>query len=203
MNFVNFSATAVPLKKANIDTDQILPKQFLSGISREGFGQHLFHNWRYLDPQGKIKNPEFVLNQTAYKGAKILISGANFGCGSSREHAPWALAGFGFEVIIASSFADIFYANCINNQILPITLKENVIEKLVEQVTTDPTCIISIDLQAKWLKQNEHLYPFEIIAEYQLSLLNGLDVIEQSLSEKDAIATYEKQRPSWSNISLV
>ena len=131
--FTQHHGLVVPLDAANVDTDQIIPKQFLQKTTRTGFGQHLFHDWRYLDAAGNENNPEFILNQAQYQGASILLTRENFGCGSSREHAPWALQEFGFKVIIGSSFADIFYANCINIGILPITLPETVIEKLFQQ----------------------------------------------------------------------
>lgn len=201
MHFVNFSATGVPLNQANIDTDQILPKQFLSGISREGFGKHLFHDSRYLDPEGKIKNPDFVLNKVAYQGAKVLVSGENFGCGSSREHAPWALAGFGFEVIIAANFADIFYANCINNQLLPVALGGDAIEAIVEQIEREPGSKFDINLAEKWVKLGGLQYHFDMAKEQQHSLLHGIDPIQQTLLHEQAIQTYEQHRPFWSNIT--
>jgi 3-isopropylmalate/(R)-2-methylmalate dehydratase small subunit len=200
MHFVNFTATGVALNHANIDTDQILPKQFLSGISREGFGQHLFHDSRYLDHEGHIKNPDFVLNKSAYQGAKILVTGENFGCGSSREHAPWALAGFGFDVIIATSFADIFYTNCINNQLLPIALNAGAIDQLSQQITLDPATLIEINLAHKWVKQGSHQYDFDLSDEHQHSLLYGIDPIQQTLLQEQLIVTHEQGRPSWTDI---
>lgn len=200
MYFDNFSATGVALNHANIDTDQILPKQFLSGISREGFGQHLFHDSRYLDHEGHIKNPDFVLNKPAYQGAKILVTGENFGCGSSREHAPWALAGFGFDVIIATSFADIFYANCINNQLLPIALNEDAIDQLSQQIILDPATLIEINLAEKWVKQGRYQYFFDLSDEHQHSLLYGIDPIQQTLLQEQLIVNHEQNRPSWTDI---
>jgi len=119
------TGTMVPLDTANIDTDQIIPKQFLTGVTRQGYGKHLFHDWRYLDQHEQVLNPEFNLNKPEYVGASVLITRENFGCGSSREHAPWALMDFGIQVIIATSFADIFYGNAINNSMLPIRLASN------------------------------------------------------------------------------
>ena len=130
--FNQHSGLVAPLDAANVDTDQIIPKQFLQKTTRIGFGQHLFHDWRYLDNAGHQANPDFILNQPQYQGASILLTGENFGCGSSREHAPWALQEYGFKVIIASSFADIFYANCINIGILPIILSEEIITELFQ-----------------------------------------------------------------------
>ena len=129
---IKIDGIAAPLDRANVDTDQIIPKQFLKKIDRAGFGVHLFHDWRFLDPEGKRENPEFVLNAPKYKGARILLARENFGCGSSREHAPWALEDYGFRVVIAPSFADIFYNNCFKNGMLPIILKTEEVEKLFE-----------------------------------------------------------------------
>ena len=135
---------AIPFNHNNVDTDQLLPKQFLTEISRQGFGKHLLHDIRYLDQQEQVPNPDCVLNQPMYKGAEILIAGDNFGCGSSREHAPWAIADFGIKVIIAKSFADIFYANCLNNQILPIALPGGAVDTLESLCKTDPTRTIVV-----------------------------------------------------------
>ncbi|MGM8891933.1 3-isopropylmalate dehydratase small subunit, partial [Psychrobacter sp. 1Y1] len=129
--FISHTGLAVILDSANVDTDQIIPKQFLSKVTRDGFGVHLFHDWRYLDDAGDKPNPDFTLNKPRYKGASVLVSQENFGCGSSREHAPWALADFGFKVIIAPSFADIFYGNSINNGLLPVKLADAEVKQLM------------------------------------------------------------------------
>tara|TARA_B100000809_G_C15140466_1_gene532996 strand:+ start:13950 stop:14552 length:603 start_codon:yes stop_codon:yes gene_type:complete len=190
-------ATALPLIKPNVDTDQLLPKQFLTSITRRGYGKHLFHDWRYIDPEGKQENPDFVLNQSKYKGAEILLAGINFGCGSSREHAPWALADFGFKVIIAPSFADIFYSNCINNLILPIVLSESIIKYVADLVTLKPSSKIAIDLPNQTVTVGEHSEIFLIENHYKINLLSGLDSIAQSLLQKQDIEDYENCIPQW------
>ena len=190
-------ATAIPLTKANIDTDQLLPKQFLTGVTRTGYGKHLFHDWRYIDPEGKQENPAFVLNQPKFKGAEVLLAGENFGCGSSREHAPWALADFGFKVIIAPSFADIFYSNCINNLILPIVLDEKLIKYAADLVTIEPNTKISIDLPKQTVTVGEHTGVFKIESHHKTNLVSGLDTIAQSLLLKQNIESYETRIPQW------
>ena len=145
--FTQHTGIVIPLDIANIDTDQIIPKQFLSKVTREGFGQHLFHDWRYLDEAGNQPNPEFNLNKPQYQGGSILLTRENFGCGSSREHAPWALDDFGFRVVIASSFADIFYGNAINNGMVPVKLTEAEIESLFQQMGDGVE--LTVDLEAQ------------------------------------------------------
>ncbi|MFV8766825.1 3-isopropylmalate dehydratase small subunit, partial [Yersinia enterocolitica] len=145
--FAQHRGLVAPLDAANVDTDAIIPKQFLQKVTRTGFGQHLFNDWRFLDDAGKVPNSEFVLNQPRYQGATILLTRENFGCGSSREHAPWALTDFGFKVVIAPSFADIFYGNSFNNQLLPVTLSEGDIDTLFQLVKENEGIEFIVDLE--------------------------------------------------------
>ena len=197
--FTQFSGTAVPLDSANVDTDQIIPKQFLTAVSRVGFGKHLFHDWRYLDLEEKQPNPDFVLNKAQYQGAEILLARENFGCGSSREHAPWSLADYGFKVVIATSFADIFYGNCINNQLLPVTLESEQMDALFQQVQLTPAVQISVDLPEQQVRCGEHSFHFDIEAHHKTNLIKGLDAIGQTLESEASISAYEQQLPSWLN----
>ncbi|NYT52345.1 MAG: 3-isopropylmalate dehydratase small subunit [Candidatus Vesicomyosocius endoextente] len=192
--FTTFTSIAVPLKRANIDTDSIIPKQFLKSIKRSGFGANLFDEWRYLD-HGEIGmdnskrplNMNFVLNQAKYQDAKILLVLKNFGCGSSREHAPWALEDYGFKTIIAPSFADIFYNNCFKNGILPIVQNNNVMDKLFS--STDK---ITINLDTQSINLNNNTYHFEIDIERKIRLINGLDDISLTLQYINDIKAFEK-----------
>jgi 3-isopropylmalate/(R)-2-methylmalate dehydratase small subunit len=193
----HLTATAVPFIKANVDTDQLLPKQFLTGITKTGYGKHLFHDWRYLDPNGEQQNPDFVLNLPEFKNAQILIAGKNFGCGSSREHAPWAIADFGIKVILAESYADIFYSNCINNLILPIVLSPTTIEYAADIVTSHPSTKIEIDLESQIVLIGERTEVFSIEAHHKTNLLSGLDNIAQSLLLHQEIASHESGIPNW------
>lgn len=186
-----------PLDQANVDTDQIIPKQFLTGIGRTGYGKHLFHDWRYLDQHEQVPNPEFVLNQPQYAGASILLTRENFGCGSSREHAPWALADYGFQVVIAPSFADIFYGNCINNQLLPVVLPSSMIDALMKAVTNDASLLVEVDLQAQEVRANGETMPFSIAEHHRKSLLTGLDAIGETLLLGDKISAFEQAQPHW------
>ncbi|ABZ75016.1 3-isopropylmalate dehydratase, small subunit [Shewanella halifaxensis HAW-EB4] len=196
--FISHTGLAVILDSANVDTDQIIPKQFLSKVTRDGFGVHLFHDWRYLDEAGDKPNPDFNLNQPRYKGASILVSQENFGCGSSREHAPWALADFGFKVIIAPSFADIFYGNSINNGLLPVRLTDAEVKQLMAEVEAKEGAEIDVDLQALTVTSpSGALFHFEIAQSARHNLLNGLDAIGLTLSHVDTIANYEANIPSW------
>ncbi|MCU7554853.1 3-isopropylmalate dehydratase small subunit [Alteromonas sp. ASW11-19] len=195
--FSEHSGTACPLDQANVDTDQIIPKQFLTGVTRAGYGKHLFHDWRYLDLEEKQPNPEFVLNQPAYRGASILLARENFGCGSSREHAPWALADFGFEVIIATSFADIFYGNCINNQLLPVALAKADMDTLFATVQASPDTNVTVDLPQQTVTAGEQSFHFDIAEHHKTNLLMGLDAIGQTLTLDDAITQYEQQQAPW------
>lgn len=193
--FTSFSSIAVPLDRANIDTDAIIPKQFLKSIKRSGFGPNLFDEWRYLDHgepgmdnSKRPINPDFVLNNPKYFGAQILLTRRNFGCGSSREHAPWALEDFGFRAIIAPSFADIFYNNCFKNGILPITLNSEIVDTLFKYSGQ-----ISIDLDKQTVETENHSYNFEIDPERKRRLLNGLDDIGLTLQHESQIRSFEKE----------
>lgn len=186
-----------PLDKHNVDTDQIIPKQFLSSVLRDGFGEALFYGWRYLD-DGK-ENPEFVLNAPEYRDASILISRDNFGCGSSREHAPWALQQFGFDVVIAPSFADIFYGNCINNQLLPIVLEHEALDSLFQRCEKGPLSLM-VDLNAQQLTFDDESLAFDIAEGVKNRMLKGLDFIGVSEAYAEQIATYEStqvEREPW------
>jgi 3-isopropylmalate/(R)-2-methylmalate dehydratase small subunit len=195
--FTAHVGTAAPLDQANVDTDQIIPKQFLTGVTRSGYGKHLFHDWRYLDLHEQELNPDFSLNQPQYKGASILLARENFGCGSSREHAPWALADFGFKVIIATSFADIFYGNCINNQLLPVALDSTQMDVLFAKVKAHPTVQIGIDLQAQTVTIDDQSFVFDIAQHHKTNLLKGLDAIGQTLELEDKILEYEDHLLPW------
>ena len=188
-----------PLDRSNIDTDQIIPKQFLKSIKRTGFGVNLFDEWRYLDegyPNQDVSrrpiNPDFVLNQPRYQGATILLARKNFGCGSSREHAPWALEEYGFRTVIAPSFADIFYNNCFKNGMLPVVLPEDVVARLFEQTFAHEGYSLTVDLAAQQVitPTGEH-YHFDVDEFRKHCLLNGLDDIGLTLQQSDAIAAYE------------
>ena len=185
----------MPLDRANIDTDAIIPKQFLKSIKRSGFGPNLFDEWRYLD-HGEVGmdnskrpiNPDFVLNDPQYKGAQILLTRRNFGCGSSREHAPWALEDFGFRAIIAPSFADIFYNNCFKNGILPIVLSSEIVDSLFVYQGE-----IVINLEEQSVKTEDNIYNFEVDAERKRRLINGLDDIGLTLQYEDQIRSFEAE----------
>ncbi|WP_345315412.1 3-isopropylmalate dehydratase small subunit [Ferrimonas gelatinilytica] len=196
--FTRHSGVAVALDHANIDTDQLIPKQFLAKVTRQGFGVHLFHDWRYLDDAGEQPNPDFVLNQPVYQGATILLAGENFGCGSSREHAPWALEDFGFRVVIAPSFADIFYQNAINNGLLPVVLPVEEVQRLMAQISAQPGTRLTVDLErCQVFSPDGQAYPFSLDAAARQNLLHGLDPIGQSLALASAIDTFERAAPSW------
>ncbi|WP_131667439.1 3-isopropylmalate dehydratase small subunit [Psychrobacter pygoscelis] len=188
-----------PLDRSNVDTDQIIPKQFLKSIQRTGFGVNLFDEWRYLDEgfpgQDASKrpvNPDFVLNQPRYQGATILLTRKNFGCGSSREHAPWALSEYGFRTVIAPSFADIFYNNCSKNGMLPIVLAEDIIDKLFAEVEANIGYELTADLERQVvITPDGTQYPFEVDEFRKHCLLNGLDDIGLTLQQSDAIKAYE------------
>ncbi|MCG9697783.1 3-isopropylmalate dehydratase small subunit [Shewanella sp. Isolate11] len=196
--FTTHTGIAAIIDSANIDTDQIIPKQFLSKVTRDGFGVHLFHDWRYLDDAGDQPNPEFSLNQSRYAGASILLAKENFGCGSSREHAPWALADFGLRVIIAPSFADIFYGNSINNGLLPVRLTEQQVQQLMDEVRAEEGAEITVDLKALTVTSPSGAsFGFEIAESARHNLLNGLDAIGISLTYAEQIKQYETQLPAW------
>lgn len=200
-NFSNFTGLVAPMDRPNVDTDAIIPKQFLKSIKRTGFGPNLFDEWRYLDKgepgmpcEDRPLNPDFVLNQARYQGASILLARDNFGCGSSREHAPWAILDYGFRAVIAPSFADIFYNNCFKNGILPIVLNDTVVNDLFQKVGETPGFELAVDLEG----QSIHLpdggsISFELDTYKKFCLQNGLDEIGQTLEMKDKIQSFEKK----------
>ena len=182
-----------PLDRINVDTDQIIPKQFLKGIERTGFEDFLFYDWRFLD--NGDPNPEFVLNAPRYQGASILVAGANFGCGSSREHAPWALQQYGFKAIIAPSFADIFRGNCYKNGILPVALPAAVVANLVKQIEAHESYRLMVDLESQAVMEPDGTsHSFEIGYFQKQCLLSGLDEIGWTLQFEAEISAYESQR---------
>ncbi|MFC0178747.1 3-isopropylmalate dehydratase small subunit [Thorsellia kenyensis] len=189
--FTTHTGLVAPLDASNVDTDAIIPKQFLQKVTRTGFGKHLFHDWRFLDDAGTQPNPEFVLNYPEYKGATILLARENFGCGSSREHAPWALSDYGFKVIIAPSFADIFYGNCFNSQILPVVLTEDEINELFTYVQNNKGANITVDLENQTVTANNKNYNFTIDNFRKHCMINGLDSIGLTLQHKTSIEKYE------------
>lgn len=195
--FSTHTGSAAPLDQANVDTDQIIPKQFLTSVSREGFGRHLFHDWRYQDSQEQALNPSFALNKPEYQGASILLARENFGCGSSREHAPWALADYGFKVIIATSFADIFYGNCINNQLLPVALESREMDALFEIISAHPAVRLSVDLESQTVSAGDVHFDFAIAPHHKTSLLKGLDAIGLTLELDEKISRFETTRAAW------
>ena len=195
--FKQLSGLVVPLDAANVDTDAIIPKQFLQAITRVGFGKHLFHEWRYLDVEGTKPNPDFVLNYPQYQGATILLARKNLGCGSSREHAPWALADYGFKVMIAPSFADIFYNNSLNNHMLPIRLSEEEVEEIFQWVWANEGKQIHVDLEAMTVTVGDKVYHFGLDEFRRHCLLNGLDNIGLTLQHEDKIAEYESKIPAF------
>ena len=187
----------MPLDAANVDTDQIIPKQFLQAVSRAGFGKHLFNDWRYLDEAGTVPNPDFILNYPRYAGASILVARENFGNGSSREHAPWALADYGFKAIIASSFADIFYNNSLNNGLLLVKLTPEEVEKLHREINAHEGQKITVDLENMQVKCNDLTFSFTLDSFRRYCLLNGLDNIGLTLQHEDQISDYEKKLKPW------
>jgi len=191
-----------PMDRDNVDTDAIIPKQFLKSIRKTGFGPNLFDEWRYLDhgepgqdPASRKPNPDFVLNQPRYQGASVLLARQNFGCGSSREHAPWAIEQYGFRALIAPSFADIFFNNCFKNGLLPIVLPEATVARLFDEVAAFPGYELTIDLERQVIvkPQGEEI-PFDVQPFRKYCLLNGLDDIGLTLRHKDKIAAFETQR---------
>ncbi|MFQ2520625.1 3-isopropylmalate dehydratase small subunit [Aeromonas caviae] len=195
--FKQHKGIVVPLDSANVDTDAIIPKQFLQKVNRIGFGKHLFHDWRFLDDAGEQPNPAFVLNKPQFAGASILLARENFGCGSSREHAPWALADYGFKTMIAPSFADIFYGNAINNGMVPVRLKEEEVDALFQLVAAQPGIEIEVDLEANQVRAGSLTFGFEIDEFRRYCLLNGLDAIGLTLQHEAAISAFEAKQPSW------
>jgi 3-isopropylmalate/(R)-2-methylmalate dehydratase small subunit len=200
--FTLLKGIVAPMDRANVDTDAIIPKQFLKSIRKTGFGPNLFDEWRYLDvgqpgvPESDRKpNPDFVLNQPRYQGASILLARKNFGCGSSREHAPWAIDQYGFRCVIAPSFADIFFNNCFKNGLLPIVLPEAVVAQLFDEVLAFPGYQLTIDLERQVVvrPQGEEI-PFEVQAFRKYCLLGGLDDIGLTLRHADKIKAFEAER---------
>ena len=193
--FTTHTGLVVPLDIANVDTDQIIPKQFLQKTERIGFGKHLFHDSRYLDHSGKEPNPDFILNKPEYKNASILLARENFGCGSSREHAPWALQDFGFRVVIAPSYADIFYNNCFKLGLLAIVLDSTIINRLFTDVKATSGYTLNVDLQAKAINlPGGESFKFEVDDFRRHCLLSGLDEIGLTLQQAEKIKQYEQNR---------
>ena len=192
--FRTLTGVAAVLDRVNVDTDQIIPKQFLKRIERTGFGQFLFSDWRFRE-DGSL-DPEFELNRPEFAGASILVAGANFGCGSSREHAPWALLDYGFKVIVAPSFADIFYNNCFKNGMLPIRLPETEVQRLFDRISGAPGMRLTVNLEAQTISDDRGLsIPFEVDPFRREALLNGLDEIGLTLQYEEKISEYEAHRP--------
>ena len=191
-----------PMDRDNVDTDAIIPKQFLKSIARTGFGENLFDAWRFLDhgepgmdPKSRRPNPDFVLNQARYRGASILVAGKNFGCGSSREHAPWALGQYGFRAIIAPSYADIFYNNCFKNGLLPIVLSESEVARLIHDAAIGSGYALTIDLDKQVvIDPSDRVSPFDVEAFRKYCLLNGFDDIGLTLRQSDRIRAFEAER---------
>jgi len=200
--FETINAIVAPLDRSNVDTDAIIPKQFLKSIKRSGFGPNLFDEWRYLDHgepgmdnSKRSLNPDFVLNQPRYNDAQILLARENFGCGSSREHAPWALEDYGFRVIIAPSYADIFFNNCFKNGILPIVLNANVVDQLFKEVAGNEGYKLSVDLESQTVtKPSGEAISFDVDEFRKYCLINGLDDIGLTLQHVDDIREYERRR---------
>ncbi|WP_194723577.1 3-isopropylmalate dehydratase small subunit [Noviherbaspirillum malthae] len=200
--FTVHEGLVAPLDRANVDTDAIIPKQFLKSIKRSGFGPNLFDEWRYLDHgepgmdnSTRPLNPDFVLNQPQFQGASILLTRKNFGCGSSREHAPWALQQYGFRAVIAPSFADIFFNNCFKNGLLPIVLSETQVDQLFNEVKAFPGYRLVVDLEAQVVRtvNGSASFPFEVDGFRKYCLLNGLDDIGLTLRQADKIRAFEER----------
>ena len=192
--FVKLTGVAAPMDRVNVDTDQIIPAVFLKSIKRDGFEDALFASWRYNEDGSP--NPDFVLNQPAYRNAKVLVAGPNFGCGSSREHAPWALRDYGIRCIIAPSFADIFYSNSFQNGLLPLKLPEDAVRKIMDHVIAHPGVQLNVDLEAKrvWSDDEEIAVDFDLDPFRRQCLLEGLDDIGLTLKEEDRIDAFEVRR---------
>jgi 3-isopropylmalate/(R)-2-methylmalate dehydratase small subunit len=189
--FSQHTGTVAPMDRVNVDTDQMVPKQFCKLLTREGYGRVLFYDWRYLP--GEVANPEFVLNRPRYKGASVLLARANFGCGSSREHAPWAILDYGFHVIIAPSYADIFYNNCFKNGILPVTLPDAQVDELFQRTEQKERYKLSVDLASQAITDDLGLKLSFIIDPFRRDcLLKGLDEIGLTLERESEIAAFEK-----------
>ena len=206
--FTVHQGLVAPMDRDNVDTDAIIPKQFLKSIARSGFGPNLFDAWRYLDPgepgqdpASRRPNPDFVLNQPRYKGASVLLARSNFGCGSSREHAPWALEQYGFRVLIAPSFADIFFDNCFKNGILPIQLPESQVARLFDEVLAFPGYSLTVDLPRQVVVKPDGVeLPFDVQPFRKYCLVNGFDDIGLTLRHKDKIKAFEARSTATTSI---
>lgn len=194
--FVSLEGVVAPLDQVNVDTDMIIPAVYLKSIARTGFGPHLFDRYRYREDGSE--NPDFVLNQDAYRSARILVSGPNFGCGSSREHAPWALEDYGIRCVIAPSFADIFYNNCFKNGVLPVILPEPAVRQIIDKSKDNPGLQLTVDLEALQVRDSDE----DIVVDFQVDefrrycLLNGLDDIGLTLQYEDSISAFESRQSS-------
>lgn len=198
--FTKLTGVAAPLDLINIDTDMIIPKNFLKTIARTGLGKNLFDEMRFNKDGSEI--PDFVLNQSAYRNAEILVAGDNFGCGSSREHAPWALLDFGIRCVISTSFADIFYNNCFKNGVLPVKLPRAQIDKLMEQADRGSNATFTVDLETQVITSPDgEEIPFEMEEFRRHCLLNGLDDIGLTLQKEEKISSFEANRPAWANLA--
>ncbi|WP_312463740.1 3-isopropylmalate dehydratase small subunit [Pantoea endophytica] len=195
--FTQHTGIVAPLDAANVDTDAIIPKQFLQKVTRTGFGAHLFHDWRFEDDAGTVPTASFVLNKPEFKGTSILLARENFGCGSSREHAPWALTDFGFHVVIAPSFADIFYGNSFNNQLLPVKLSDEEVDEMFKLVAAQPGITFTVDLEAQTVTAGDKTYSFEIDNFRRHCMINGLDSIGLTLQHEASISSYETNQPAF------
>ncbi|HBZ15051.1 3-isopropylmalate dehydratase small subunit [Pantoea sp. NPDC088449] len=195
--FTQHTGIVAPLDAANVDTDAIIPKQFLQKVTRTGFGAHLFHDWRFDDDAGTQPTASFVLNKPEFKGTSILLARENFGCGSSREHAPWALTDFGFHVVIAPSFADIFYGNSFNNQLLPVKLSDEEVDEMFKLVAAQPGITFTVDLEAQTVTAGDKTYSFEIDSFRRHCMINGLDSIGLTLQHEASISSYETNQPAF------
>ncbi len=187
--FISHTGTAIPLRRSNVDTDQIIPAVYLKRVTKSGFEDGLFAAWR--------NDPEFVLNQPQYKDATILVAGADFGTGSSREHAVWALQNYGFKAVISSRFADIFRGNSLKGGLLTVILPQDVVEKIWSAIEADPTTAVTVDLEAKNVRLGNEVYPFELDDYTRWRLMEGLDDIGLTLKNIDAVSAYESARPSY------
>ena len=192
--FVKLTGVAAPIDRVNIDTDQIIPAIYLKRIERSGYGQFLFSSWRFNEDGSP--NPDFVLNDPNYQNPRVLVAGRNFGCGSSREHAPWALEDFGIRCVIAPSFADIFFNNCFQNGLLPIALPEEDVRRILDKLKDNPGAQLTVDLEAQrvWDEDEEIAVSFDVDQFRKYCLLNGLDDIGLTLQDEDAIAAFEASR---------
>ena len=200
--FVHLKAVAAPLLRVNIDTDVIIPSREMKGVSKTGLSVGMFANWRYTDVANRVANPEFVLNQPAYAKAQILLSGSNFGCGSSREHAVWALQDYGFKVVISSRFADIFRGNSGKAGLLTALVDQDTVEQLWALIEADPTTAVTVDLEAQTVSAGDLVAPFDVDPYVRWRLLQGLDDIGITLQKDDAIAAFESSRPVYSPTTI-